>query len=51
VPDLYVTVFGGDDALGIAPDDVSAAAWERVGVPRDHIVYLGAEPISCVTCR
>jgi alanyl-tRNA synthetase len=43
VPELYVTVFGGDDALGIAPDDVSAAAWERAGVPRDHIVYLGAE--------
>ena len=43
VPDLYMTVFGGDDTLGIAPDDVSAAAWERVGVPRDHIVYLGAE--------
>ena len=43
VPDLYVTVFEGDPQLGIAPDDVSAAAWERVGVPRDHIVYLGAE--------
>ena len=43
VPDLYVTVFGGDDTLGIAPDDVSAAAWERAGVPRDHIVHLGAE--------
>jgi alanyl-tRNA synthetase len=43
VPDLYVTVFAGDGALGVAPDDVSAAAWERVGVPRDHIVYLGAE--------
>jgi alanyl-tRNA synthetase len=43
VPDLYMTVFAGDDTLGIGPDDVSAAAWERVGVPRDHIVYLGAE--------
>jgi alanyl-tRNA synthetase len=43
IPDLYVTVFDGDPKLGIAPDDVSAAAWERVGVPRDHIVYLGAE--------
>jgi alanyl-tRNA synthetase len=43
VPDLYMTVFGGDDTLGIPPDDVSAGAWERVGVPRDHIVYLGAE--------
>src|SRR5215472_15877273 len=40
---LYVTVFAGDEKLGVAPDDQSAAAWERVGVPRDHIVYLGAE--------
>jgi alanyl-tRNA synthetase len=43
VPDMYVTVFEGDPTLGIAPDDVSAAAWERVGVPRDHIVCLGTE--------
>jgi alanyl-tRNA synthetase len=41
--DLYVTVFAGDEKLGIEPDDVSAAAWEQVGVARDHIVYLGAE--------
>ena len=40
---LYVTVFAGDEKLGIAPDDLSAAAWERVGVPQDHIVYLGAD--------
>jgi alanyl-tRNA synthetase len=43
VDKLYVTVFEGDEELGIAPDDISAAAWERVGVPRDHVVYLGAE--------
>ena len=43
VADLYVTVFAGDEKLGIEPDDVSAAAWEQVGVARDHIVYLGAE--------
>ena len=43
VDKLYVTVFEGDEELGIAPDDISAAAWERAGVPRDHIVYLGAE--------
>jgi alanyl-tRNA synthetase len=41
--DLYVTVFAGDEKLGIEPDDVSAAAWEQVGVARDHLVYLGAE--------
>jgi alanyl-tRNA synthetase len=40
---LYMTVFAGDEKLGIAPDELSAAAWERVGVPRDHIVYLGAD--------
>jgi alanyl-tRNA synthetase len=43
VDKLYVTVFEGDEEFGIAPDDISAAAWERVGVPRDHVVYLGAE--------
>jgi len=43
VADLYVTVFAGDEKLGIEPDDASAAAWEQVGIPRDHIVYLGAE--------
>jgi alanyl-tRNA synthetase len=43
VDKLYMTVFEGDEELGIAPDDISAAAWERAGVPRDHIVYLGAE--------
>ncbi|MEP7025544.1 MAG: alanine--tRNA ligase, partial [Actinomycetota bacterium] len=37
---LYVTVYGGDADLGLPPDDVAAAAWERVGIPRDHIVYL-----------
>lgn len=35
---LYVTVFEGDTALGLPADDESAAAWERVGMPRDHIV-------------
>jgi alanyl-tRNA synthetase len=43
VEKLYMTVFAGDEKLGIAPDDVSAAAWERMGVSRDHIVYLGSD--------
>ena len=43
VEKLYMTVFQGDEKLGIAPDDLSAAAWERAGVPRDHIVYLGMD--------
>lgn len=40
---LFVTVYEGDAKLGLSPDDVSAAAWERVGVPRDHIVWLGQD--------
>jgi alanyl-tRNA synthetase len=43
VEKLYVTVYQGNEKLGLAPDDVSAAAWERVGMPRDHIVYLGED--------
>jgi alanyl-tRNA synthetase len=35
---LYVTVFDGDPALGLGPDEESAAAWEAVGMARDHIV-------------
>jgi alanyl-tRNA synthetase len=40
---LYVTVYSGDPTLGLEPDDDTARAWERVGVPRDHIVYLGED--------
>ncbi|MFF3012780.1 alanine--tRNA ligase [Streptomyces sp. NPDC057939] len=40
---LYVTVYRGNAELGLPPDDVSAAAWERVGMARDHIVYLGED--------
>lgn len=40
---LYVTVFGGDETLGLPTDEESAAAWERAGIPRDRIVALPAE--------
>jgi alanyl-tRNA synthetase len=40
---LYVTVFGGDAALGLPADEESAAAWERAGIARDRIVALPAE--------
>ena len=36
--ELYVTVFEGDPALGLPADEEAAAAWEAVGIPRDHIV-------------
>ena len=43
VDELYVTVYRGNEALGLAPDDESAAAWQRAGMPADHVVYLGDE--------
>ena len=41
--ELYVTVYQGSEALGIPPDDISAAAWRQAGIAADHIVYLGDE--------
>ncbi len=36
--DIWITVFEGDEALGIGPDEEAIAAWESVGVPRERIV-------------
>src|SRR5437763_4421182 len=35
---IWITVFEGDEELGIGPDEEAIAAWESVGVPRDRIV-------------
>ncbi|RME14475.1 MAG: alanine--tRNA ligase [Bdellovibrio sp.] len=40
---LFVTVYEGNDKLGLKPDLESASAWEKVGIPRDHIVMLGED--------
>jgi alanyl-tRNA synthetase len=39
--DIWVTVFEGDDALGLGPDEEAIDAWLSVGVPRERIVPLG----------
>jgi alanyl-tRNA synthetase len=36
--DIWITVFEGDEELGIGPDEEAIAAWESVGVPRARIV-------------
>jgi alanyl-tRNA synthetase len=36
--DIWVTVFAGDDALGLGPDAEAIGLWEEVGVPRERIV-------------
>jgi len=38
---IWVTVFGGDEELGLGPDEEAIAVWRRVGVPDERIVRLG----------
>ena len=37
---IWVTVFGGDDDLGLGPDEESIAIWRGIGIPDDRIVRL-----------
>src|SRR5262249_50299132 len=36
--DIWVTVFEGDDELGLGPDDEAIELWQAIGVPRERIV-------------
>lgn len=36
--DLWITVFEGDEKLGLGPDEEAIEAWLSVGVPRERIV-------------
>jgi alanyl-tRNA synthetase len=36
--DIWVTVFSGDDTLGLGPDEEAIELWRAVGVPRERIV-------------
>jgi alanyl-tRNA synthetase len=38
---IWVTVFGGDEELGLGPDTEAIEIWEATGVPRERIVELG----------
>ena len=40
--DIWVTVFEGDDELGLGPDEEAIEAWLAIGVPRERIVELPA---------
>ncbi len=41
--DIWVTVFGGDEELGLGPDEEAIAVWQALGIPRERIVELGRE--------
>ncbi|HEY0633373.1 MAG TPA: alanine--tRNA ligase, partial [Thermoleophilaceae bacterium] len=38
---IWVTVFGGDEELGLGPDEEAIGVWESIGVPSERIVQLG----------
>jgi alanyl-tRNA synthetase len=40
---IWVTVFGGDEELGLGPDTEAIEVWRRAGVPDERIVHLGRE--------
>lgn len=40
---VWVTVFGGDDELGLGPDEEAIAAWKAIGVPDERIVLCDRE--------
>ena len=40
---IWITVFGGDDELGLGPDEEAIEAWRKVGVPDERIVLLGRD--------
>jgi alanyl-tRNA synthetase len=39
---VWVSVFAGDAALGLGPDEVTIELWEKIGMPRERIVPLPA---------
>jgi len=40
---IWVTVFGGDEELGLGPDEEAIEIWRAAGVPEERIVRLGRE--------
>ncbi len=38
---IWITVFGGDDDLGLGPDMEAVEIWRQVGIPEERIVHLG----------
>ena len=37
---IWITVFGGDEDLGLGPDEEAIALWKSIGVPDERIVRL-----------
>ena len=44
--DIWVTVFEGDEELGLGPDEEAIDCWLEIGVPRERIVLARARRTS-----
>src|SRR3954453_14721040 len=42
--DIWVTVFEGDEELGLGPDEEAIDAWLKIGVPRERIGLFPSSP-------
>jgi alanyl-tRNA synthetase len=40
---IWITVFGGEEELGIGPDEEAIEVWRAIGIPDERIVQLGRE--------
>jgi alanyl-tRNA synthetase len=40
---IWITVFGGDEDLGLGPDSEAIEVWRSIGIRDDRIVLLGRE--------
>jgi alanyl-tRNA synthetase len=40
---IWITVFGGDEELGLGPDEEAIECWRSIGIPDERIVQLGRE--------
>src|ERR687894_1609314 len=40
---VWITVFGGDEDLGLGPDNEAIEVWRSIGIPDDRIVLLDRE--------
>ena len=40
---IWITVFGGDEELGLGPDEEAIEVWRSIGVPDERIVQLTRE--------
>src|ERR687895_1846704 len=40
---IWISVFGGDEELGLGPDEEAIECWRSIGFPDERIVHLGRE--------